>query len=70
MRRLCAFLGVDYDPAMLDYGRKSDGELVRGLGDWRDNIRTGTVQPGRALPAEEEIAGPLRPVSAAWGYTS
>ncbi|MDN3245255.1 sulfotransferase [Streptomyces sp. ZSW22] len=70
MRRLCAFLGVDYDPAMLDYGRKSDGELVRGLGDWRDNIRTGTVQPGRALPAEEEIAEPLRPMSAAWGYTS
>ncbi|MFE0810765.1 sulfotransferase family protein [Streptomyces sp. NPDC058848] len=70
MRRLCAFLDVDYDPAMLDYGRKSDGELVRGLGDWRDNIRTGTVQPGRALPADDEIAGPLRPVSAAWGYAS
>ncbi|KYK14854.1 MULTISPECIES: sulfotransferase [Streptomyces] len=70
MRRLCGYLGVDYDPAMLDYGRRSDGELVRGLGDWRDNIRTGTVQPGRALPGEDEIAEPLRPVSAAWGYTS
>ncbi|WP_432100682.1 sulfotransferase family protein [Streptomyces sp. WAC 04229] len=70
MRRLCAFLGVDYDPAMLNYGRKSGGELVRGLGDWRDNIRTGTVQPGRALPGADEVPEPLRPVCEAWGYAS
>ncbi|MFI1756923.1 sulfotransferase family protein [Streptomyces sp. NPDC020571] len=70
MRRLCAYLGVDYAPAMLDYGRKSSAELVRGLGDWRENIRTGTVQPGRALPGEDEIPERLRPMCAAWGYTS
>lgn len=70
MRRLCAFLGVEYAPAMLDYGKKSGGELVRGLGDWRDNIRTGTVQPGRALPGTDEVPEPLRPVCAAWGYAS
>ncbi|MER7052685.1 MULTISPECIES: sulfotransferase [unclassified Streptomyces] len=70
MRRLCAFIGVDYTPAMLDYGKKSGGELVRGLGDWRDNIRTGTVQPGRALPKEDEIPERLRAMCAAWGYTS
>ncbi|MFH9817509.1 sulfotransferase family protein [Streptomyces sp. NPDC017230] len=70
MRRLCAFLGVDYAPAMLNYGRKSGDELVRGLGDWRENIRTGTVQPGRALPKEDEIPERLRAMCAAWGYTS
>ncbi|MCC8340891.1 sulfotransferase [Streptomyces sp. R1] len=70
MRRLCAYLDVDYAPAMLNYGRKSSAELVRGLGDWRENIRTGTVQPGRALPREDEIPQRLRPMCAAWGYTS
>ncbi|MDT0611454.1 sulfotransferase family protein [Streptomyces lancefieldiae] len=70
MRRLCAFLGVDYAPAMLNYGRKSGSELVRGLGDWRDNIRTGTVQPGRALPKDDEIPERLRGMCEAWGYTS
>ncbi|MGV9279330.1 sulfotransferase family protein [Streptomyces sp. NPDC003730] len=70
MRRLCAHLGVDYAPAMLHYGRRSSAELVRGLGDWRENIRTGTVQPGRALPGEDEIPERLRPMCAAWGYAS
>ncbi|MEV7206591.1 MULTISPECIES: sulfotransferase [Streptomyces] len=70
MRRLCAYLDVDYAPAMLNYGRKSSAELVRGLGDWRENIRTGTVQPGRALPREDEVPERLRPMCAAWGYTS
>jgi hypothetical protein len=70
MRRLCAFLGLDYEPAMLHYGEKSDAELVRGLGDWRDNIRTGTVQPGRPLPEAERIPAPLRAMSAAWDYAS
>ncbi|MFV0133111.1 sulfotransferase family protein [Streptomyces sp. HMX87] len=70
MRRVCAFLGLDYEPAMLDYGEKKSGELIRGLGDWRENIRTGTVQPGRELPADDEIAEALRPMCEAWGYTS
>ncbi|MEU1049586.1 sulfotransferase [Streptomyces sp. NPDC005897] len=70
MRRVCAYLDVDYAPEMLNYGRKSSAELVRGLGDWRENIRTGTVQPGRALPGQDEIPERLRPMCAAWGYPS
>ncbi|MBN0049050.1 sulfotransferase [Streptomyces actuosus] len=70
MRRLSAFLGVDYEPAMLEYGRKGDGDLVRGLGDWRANIRTGTVQPGRSLPADDEVPATLLPICRAWGYTA
>ncbi len=70
MRRLCAHLGVDYAPAMLTYGEKSGGELVRGLGDWRENIRTGTVQPGRVLPGADEVPKRLRPMCEAWDYVS
>ncbi|MFD9193091.1 sulfotransferase family protein [Streptomyces phaeochromogenes] len=70
MRRLCAFLDVDFEPTMLDYGRKDDTQVVKGLGDWRDKIRTGQVQIGRALPAEDEIPAILRPMCEAWGYTS
>ncbi|MFG3335962.1 sulfotransferase family protein [Streptomyces tendae] len=70
MRRLCAYLDVDYAPQMLHYGKKGNAELVRGLGDWRENIRTGTVQPGRELPGKDEIPEQLRPMCAAWGYPS
>jgi hypothetical protein len=69
MRRLCDFLAVDFAPGMLDYGRRDDTQVVKGLGDWRDKIRTGSVQAGRALPAEEEIPQILRPMCEAWGYT-
>ncbi|MGZ3118368.1 hypothetical protein [Streptomyces sp. H62] len=55
---------------MLHHGARKGGELVRGLGDWRENIRTGTVQPGRALPADDAVPEPLRAASAARGYTS
>ncbi|WP_328836617.1 sulfotransferase [Streptomyces europaeiscabiei] len=68
MRRLCDFLGIAFEPAMLDYGRKDDAQVVKGLGDWRDKIRTGQVQSGRALPAEDDIPEILRPMCRAWGY--
>ncbi|AJP04286.1 sulfotransferase [Streptomyces cyaneogriseus subsp. noncyanogenus] len=68
MRRLCAFLGIDYEPGMLRYGRAGGGRLVRGLGDWRETIRTGEVRPGRPLPGPGEIAEALRPMCRTWGY--
>ncbi|WP_326575913.1 sulfotransferase [Streptomyces sp. NBC_00487] len=68
MRRLCDFLDLDFEPAMLDYGRKDDAQVVKGLGDWRDKIRTGQVQSGRALPAEDDIPELLQPMCRAWGY--
>jgi hypothetical protein len=70
MRRLCGFLGVGFEPSMLDYGRRDGTEVVKGLGDWRDKIRTGRVQAGRELPAEDEIPPLLRPMCEAWGYSS
>jgi hypothetical protein len=68
MRRLCEFLDLDFEPTMLDYGKKDDAQVVKGLGDWRDKIRTGQVQSGRALPTEDDIPEILRPMCQAWGY--
>ena len=66
-RRLCDFLGVRWEPAMLDYGRHRHGDLLPGLGDWRDKIRTGVVQPPRPIPAIE-LPRELRELAADLGY--
>ncbi|NUO99252.1 MAG: sulfotransferase [Nonomuraea sp.] len=65
-REICAFLGLEWDPRMLSYGEQQ--VLEKGLGDWRDKIRTGTVQPARELPAPDRIPDPLKPISRTWGY--
>ncbi|GIH96984.1 sulfotransferase family protein [Planobispora siamensis] len=68
LRRVCAFLGVDFDPGMPSYGEHDHGVFEKGIGDWRDKIRSGRVQNGRPLPAPEEVPEPLREICTAWGY--
>ncbi|WP_338325626.1 sulfotransferase [Streptomyces hoynatensis] len=68
---VCEFLEIDWEPEMLDYGRgraAALGDMEKGLGDWKDKIRTGRVQPGRELPAPDEVPEVLRGICAAWGY--
>ncbi|MDR8408409.1 sulfotransferase [Nonomuraea sp. 3-1Str] len=65
-RAICAFLDVPWAPEMLSYG--TPGVISKGLGDWQDKIRSGTVQPGRNLPAPEDVPEPLRPMCRDWGY--
>ncbi|WP_106399760.1 sulfotransferase family protein [Actinocorallia populi] len=67
-RRLCAALGVPWDAAMLEYGAHDHGEIAKGIGDWREKITTGRVQPGRPLPSPEEIPELLLPITRTWGY--
>jgi hypothetical protein len=55
LRELCAFLNISFERSMLDYGKRDRSQLERGLGDWREKIQSGKVQPGRALPAPEGI---------------
>jgi hypothetical protein len=50
IRRICEFLGVPWEPAMVEYGNHDHGELRFGLGDWTEKIHTGTVQEPRPLP--------------------
>jgi hypothetical protein len=67
-RRVCEFLGVEWEPTMLRYGDFDHGRLRPGLGDWSEQIKSGTVQPPRPLPAPEEVPPELRELTEAWGY--
>ena len=67
-KEICRFLGVDWEPAMLDYGTRHHGRYRAGLGDWAAKIKTGRVQPPEPPPSE--IPPPLRKISAVWGYAS
>ena len=66
MRRVCAHLGVAFEPTMLDYGSQDHGRFESGLGDWKDKIQTGQVQAPE--PPPEEMPEPLREIAATWGY--
>jgi hypothetical protein len=67
-KEVCAFLGVDWEPGMLDYGRFDHGRFGPGLGDWTEKIKTGRIQPPEPPPAPDEIPHELRDICAAWGY--
>jgi hypothetical protein len=65
-RGLCAYLGVQWDERMLDYGAHDHGPYHAGLGDFADKIGKGRVQPADPPPAD--VPAPLRQIAAAWGY--
>jgi hypothetical protein len=65
-RRICDFLGVPWEAQMLDYG--TEGVFTKGLGDWTEKIRSGSVQPGRRLPDPADVPDVLRDMCRAWGY--
>ncbi|MEA2428298.1 MAG: hypothetical protein QOF37_1926 [Thermoleophilaceae bacterium] len=67
-RRLCEFLGVPWEPAMLDYGEFDHGRFLSGLGDWSEKIKSGRVQPASEAPPEEQTPPELREIAEAWGY--
>ncbi len=68
VRALCDFLGVAWEPGMLEYGRFDHGSYVRGIGDWSDTIRSGVIQPHRPIPSGTAVPGALLPACRAWGY--
>jgi hypothetical protein len=67
-RRVCEFLGVPWEPGMIEYGQHDHGSFKAGLGDWAGKIRTGQIQPPEPPPALEEIDPALRELCVAWGY--
>jgi Sulfotransferase family len=67
-REVCAFLGVPWERAMLDYGEQDHGRFKPGLGDWSEKIKSGQIQPAEPLPSPDEIPPELREISEAWGY--
>ena len=66
VRELCEFLGVPFEPKMLDYGDFDHAGFTPGLGDSSLNIRSGRIQPPAPLPGE--IPAGLAVICAAWGY--
>lgn len=69
-RRLCEFLGLPFEEAMLAYGTFAANHFTPGLGDASDKIKSGRVQAASPLPPETEIPDGLRDLCAAWGYAT
>jgi hypothetical protein len=67
-QRICSFLDVPWEATMLDYGSFDHGRYRAGLGDWKEKIRAGRIEPSAPLPTLEETPAELREVAAAWGY--
>lgn len=67
-KRICQYLGVEWEAAMLDYGAHDHGPIRPIFGDWSANIKSGQVQKARPLPSEEEVAPELREITRLWGY--
>jgi hypothetical protein len=66
VRQLCEFVGVPFQPAMLEYGAFDHAGFTPGLGDSSLNIRSGRIQAPAPLP--EQIPAGLADICAAWGY--
>jgi len=67
-RQVCELAGVDWDPAMLDYGAHDHGPFVPGIGDFTAEIQSGRIIPETATVDPAAVPGPLRPAARAWGY--
>lgn len=67
-RRICEFLDIPWEESMVAYGKQDHGTFTKGLGDWKEKIRTGTIQSSRPLPDPDEVPEELRPLCRAWGY--
>lgn len=66
VRELCEFLGVPFQPAMLEYGDFDHAGFTPGLGDSSLNIRSGRIQPPAPMP--DEMPAELAGICAAWEY--
>jgi hypothetical protein len=66
VRELCEFLGVPFQPEMLEYGSFGHAGFTPGLGDSSLNIRSGRIQPPAPMP--DEMPAGLADICAAWGY--
>jgi LPS sulfotransferase NodH len=65
MREVCRYLGVRFQPAMLDY--RVDNSRS-GLGDWSESLRSGRIQGLPPLPTIADVPEPLRDLTRRWGY--
>jgi hypothetical protein len=67
-RQVCDLAGVEWDPAMLDYGAHDHGPFVPGIGDFTSEIRSGRIIPETTVVDPAAVPETLRPAARAWGY--
>jgi Sulfotransferase family len=67
-RRLCEFLGLPFEPAMLEYGEFGHGRIRAGLGDTSEKLKSGRIQPPSAPPDMSQVPAELQKMAATWGY--
>jgi Sulfotransferase family len=66
--KLCEFIGVDWEPEMLEYGREKDANFKKGLGDWSSRLHSGKIQEPEKMPDPDEIPRSLKKIAKTWGY--
>ncbi|MEV6591127.1 sulfotransferase family protein [Streptomyces acidicola] len=69
-RGICDYLGVPWEPAMLDYGSKDHGTFRPQLGDWSSTIKSGRIQSARQADPNATLSPRLSELAQAWGYPS
>ncbi|MFC8091619.1 sulfotransferase family protein [Streptomyces sp. NPDC057301] len=67
-RGICAYLGLPWEPGMLDYGAQDHGTLRPQLGDWSSTLKSGRIQPARTAHPDVELPQRLAELARAWGY--
>ncbi len=67
-RGICAYLGMPWEPGMLDYGAQDHGTLRPQLGDWSSTLKSGRIQPARTARPDVELPPRLAELARAWGY--
>jgi hypothetical protein len=67
-KEICDYIGVPWEPQMIEYGTKDHGRFVRGLGDWTEKINSGQIKPAPADPLPEEIPPELKESARLMGY--
>lgn len=67
-RRICDYLGVDWEPEMLEYGSKDHGNYRPQLGDWSEKIRSGKIHPAQPVQSGPPLPDALAHYAKIWGY--
>jgi hypothetical protein len=68
VRQLCKYLGISFEPEMLEYGEFGHGRIGAGLGDTSAKLKSGRIQPAAAPPDLGEMPEELARMCATWGY--
>jgi hypothetical protein len=71
--RLCEFLGLPFEPGMLEYSRFGHGRIGAGLGDSSAKLRSGRIQSATLPPlglglGSDAFPADLLQMCQTWGY--